>query len=151
MRQEQDLPCPLWIRIMSLVGSKRKLYMDTQWLFHRGRIWLMLREKMATHSSILAWRIPWTEELGGLQSTGRRVGHDWATSLSEEKNKTKNPGNKHSVFISLTTSTGIPCRVGLSSSSGPGIRQCWFCHILKLSLQEWSLFSKVGNRSVGGS
>ena len=37
---------------------------------------------MATHSSTLAWRIPWTEELGGLQSTGRRVGHDWATSLS---------------------------------------------------------------------
>ena len=27
---------------------------------------------MATHSSILAWRIPWTEELGGLQSTGRK-------------------------------------------------------------------------------
>ena len=27
---------------------------------------------MATHSSILAWRIPWTEELGGLQSTGRQ-------------------------------------------------------------------------------
>ena len=35
-----------------------------------------LEEEMATHSSILAWRIPWTEELGGLQSTGRRVGHD---------------------------------------------------------------------------
>jgi len=32
---------------------------------------------MATHSSILAWRIPWTEELGGLQFTGsQRVGHD---------------------------------------------------------------------------
>ena len=32
---------------------------------------------MATHSSILAWRIPWTEEAGGLQSTGsQRVGHD---------------------------------------------------------------------------
>ena len=31
----------------------------------------------ATHSSILAWRIPWTEEPGGLQSTGlQRVGHD---------------------------------------------------------------------------
>ena len=31
------------------------------------------REKeMATHSSILAWRIPWTEELGGLLSTGRK-------------------------------------------------------------------------------
>ena len=29
-----------------------------------------LEEGLATHSSILAWRIPWTEELGGLQSTG---------------------------------------------------------------------------------
>jgi len=29
-----------------------------------------LEEEMATHSSILAWRIPWTEELGGLQSMG---------------------------------------------------------------------------------
>ena len=36
-----------------------------------------LEEAMATHSSILAWRIPWTEEPGGLQSMGsQRVGHD---------------------------------------------------------------------------
>ena len=36
-----------------------------------------LEEGMATHSSILAWRIPWTEEPGGLQSIGsHRVGHD---------------------------------------------------------------------------
>ena len=36
---------------------------------------------MATQSSILAWRIPWTEEPGGLQSMGlQRVGHDWATN-----------------------------------------------------------------------
>ena len=36
-----------------------------------------LEEGMATHSSILAWRIPWTEELGRLQSMGlQRVGHD---------------------------------------------------------------------------
>ena len=35
-----------------------------------------LEEGMATHSSILAWRIPWTEEPGGLQSMGsQRVGH----------------------------------------------------------------------------
>ena len=34
-------------------------------------------ERMATHSSILAWKIPWTEEPGGLQSTGlQRVRHD---------------------------------------------------------------------------
>ena len=31
-----------------------------------------LEKEMATHSSILAWRISWTEELGGLQSTGRK-------------------------------------------------------------------------------
>ena len=38
---------------------------------------------MATHSSTLAWKIPWTEEPGRLRSMGsRRVGHDWATSLS---------------------------------------------------------------------
>ena len=36
-----------------------------------------LEEGMATHSSILAWRIPWTEEPGGLQSMGsQRVRHD---------------------------------------------------------------------------
>ena len=36
-----------------------------------------LEEGMATHSSILAWEIPWTEKPGGLQSTGSlRVGHD---------------------------------------------------------------------------
>ena len=42
-----------------------------------------LEKEMATHSSTLAWRIPWTEEPGRLQSTGsQRVRHDWATSLS---------------------------------------------------------------------
>ena len=36
-----------------------------------------LEDGIATHSSILAWRIPWTEEPGGLQSIGsQRVGHD---------------------------------------------------------------------------
>ena len=36
-----------------------------------------LEKGMATHSSILAWRIPWTEEAGGLQSIDlQRVGHD---------------------------------------------------------------------------
>ena len=42
-----------------------------------------LEKAMAPHSSTLAWKIPWTEEPGRLQSMGsRRVGHDWATSLS---------------------------------------------------------------------
>ena len=41
-----------------------------------------LEEGMATHSSILAWRIPWTEEPGGLPSTRlQKVGHDWVTNI----------------------------------------------------------------------
>ena len=43
----------------------------------------LLEKAMATDSSILAWKIPWMEEPGRLQSMGLlRVGHDWATSLS---------------------------------------------------------------------
>ena len=44
---------------------------------------LISEKAMAPHSSTLAWKIPWTEEPGGLQSMGSlRVRHDWATSLS---------------------------------------------------------------------
>ena len=40
-----------------------------------------LEKGMATHSSILAWRIPWTQKPGGLQSMGsQRAGHSWATN-----------------------------------------------------------------------
>ena len=42
-----------------------------------------LEKEMATHSSALAWKIPWMEEPSGLQSMGsQRDGHEWATSLS---------------------------------------------------------------------
>ena len=45
--------------------------------------WQQPEKARAPHSSALAWKIPWTEEPGGLQSMGSlRVGHDWATSLS---------------------------------------------------------------------
>ena len=43
----------------------------------------VMEKAMAPHSSTLAWKIPWTEEPGGLQSMGLlRVRHDWRTSLS---------------------------------------------------------------------
>ena len=48
-------------------------------------VWFMSSSEkaMAPHSSTLAWKIPWTEEPGRLQSMGsRRVRHNWATSLS---------------------------------------------------------------------
>ena len=55
---------------------KRLPTMQETWVHSLG--WEDLLEKeMATHSSILAWRIPWTEKPGRLQSMGsQRVGHD---------------------------------------------------------------------------
>ena len=54
--------------------------MQETWIWSLG--WDDPLEKgMAIHSSILTWRIPWTEEPGGLQSVGsQRVGHNWATN-----------------------------------------------------------------------
>ena len=47
-----------------------------------------MEKEMATHSYILAWEIPWTEEPGRLQSMeSQRVGHDWATNTFTLKNK----------------------------------------------------------------
>ena len=64
---------------------------------------------MATHSSIFALRIPWTEEPGRLQSMGsQRVGHDWVTSLllgqiqtlqKEEKKRVHISSNDYPVII----------------------------------------------------
>ena len=48
------------------------------------RWWNPLEKEMATHSSIFAWKIPWTEEPGGLQSIGsQRVGHDFAATSTK--------------------------------------------------------------------
>ena len=59
--QQQQHCCSMW-----------ELPLLVSWLFNWG-----------FHSSILAWKIPWTEESGRLQSMGSlRVGHDWATSFS---------------------------------------------------------------------
>ena len=56
------------------------------WIFFRQVLRLLSRlseKAMATHSSTLAWKIPWTEEPGRLQFMGsRRIKHGWGTSLS---------------------------------------------------------------------
>ena len=57
-----------------------------------------LDKEMATHSSILAWRIPWTEEPGRLQSMGlQKVGHDWVTNRRRQWQPTPVllPGKSH--------------------------------------------------------
>ena len=58
---------------------------------------------MATHSSTLAWKIPWMEEPGGLQSMeSRRIGHDWATSLSHFSLSCTGEGNGNPLQLFLS-------------------------------------------------
>ena len=74
---------PKFMSIASLMAQtvKHLPTMWETWVQSLGREDLLEKE-IATHSSMLAWKIPWMEEPGRLQSVGsQRVGHDWATSL----------------------------------------------------------------------
>ena len=67
----------------------------------------LLEKEMATHSIFLAWRIPWTEEPGGLQSMGlQRVGHNWATNIGlwafPVAQLVKNPPAMRETLVSLS-------------------------------------------------
>ena len=75
----------LSLGLTSLVAQMVKLLPTMQETQVRSLGWEDPVEKeMATHSSTLAWKIPWTEERGSLQSMGmQRVGHDWTTSLRD--------------------------------------------------------------------
>ena len=67
---------PQWLSGKESVSNKGGLE-DSSSISGSGR---SLEEGMVTHSNILAWRITWTEDFGGLQSMGsQRVGHDLAT------------------------------------------------------------------------
>ena len=86
----------------------------------RGLWWYeeVLKE-MATHSSILAWRIPWTEEPGRLQSLGsQRVGHNWATNTFFED----------------------------SSFSGVMEMKAWLCTFLRDWKVKWKGFARLWDR-----
>ena len=80
-----ELPRPTYTWIFSpasLVAQmvKNLPAMRETWVWSLG-LEDPLEKGMATHSSILAWRSPWTEEPGELQSMGsKRVGHDWVTN-----------------------------------------------------------------------
>ena len=68
-----------WCTAVHGVAKSRTGLSDFTFTFH----FHALEKEMATHSCTLAWKIPWTKEHGGLQSTGsQRVGQDRATSLS---------------------------------------------------------------------
>ena len=73
-----------WVAWASLVAQtvKRLSTMRKTWVRSLGQE-DPLEKEMAPHSSILAWKIPWMEEPGRLQSMGsQRVRHNWVTSLT---------------------------------------------------------------------
>ena len=100
-----------------------------------------LEEEMATHSSILAWEIPWTEETGRLQSMGsQRVRNDWATeSESKSRSVVSNSLGPHGLY-SPWNSPGQNTEVGSLSllqgifptqGSNPGFPHCrWILYQL---------------------
>ena len=68
--------CFLFLKIIYFYGDKASSVVQRMWV-HSPDLEDPLEEEMANHSSILAWKIPWIEELGGLQSVeSQRVGHD---------------------------------------------------------------------------
>ena len=72
------------VRISNTISSVHCIYNlgQIEYLFYQGNA-PILEKAVANHSSTLAWKIPWTEEPGGLQSMGSlEVGLDWVTSLS---------------------------------------------------------------------
>ena len=73
-----------WAAVRAVAKSRTRLRdLTFTFPFHA------LEKEMATHSSVLAWRIPWTETPSRLQSLGsQRVGHDWATSPSPSPSNT---------------------------------------------------------------
>ena len=69
------------LRNEKITPESLSLCSQIQWIYKKTT--MALEKAMAPYSSTLAWKIPWEEEPGGLQSMGSlRIGHDWATSLS---------------------------------------------------------------------
>ena len=131
--------------LISLVvqSVKRLLAMRDTWVRSLGRE-DPLEKEMAAHSSTLAWKIPWMEEPGGLQSVGlQRVGHNWATSLkrllsfrhsSVGKESTCNPGDPGSIpesGRSAREGTGYPLQyswaflVAQTVKNPPAMQETW--------------------------
>ena len=70
--------CPQWTSLVTQMVKNLLEMWETRMQFLGQED--PLERSMATHSSIFAWRIPWTEEPGRLQSRGsQRITHDWAT------------------------------------------------------------------------
>ena len=78
----------VWIILRTSLVAQMVKHLSTMWEIQVRSLGREdpLEKEMAIHSSTIAWKIPWTEELGRLKSMGsQRVWHDWATSHSHRK------------------------------------------------------------------
>ena len=102
----------------------------------------LLEKEMATRSSTLAWKIPWTEEPGGLQSMGsQRVVHDWATSLASLL-KISFPITATSMFINTSRSSweaNLPVPQTAENWEAPTTSSSYLDHQRNLSVARLTL------------
>ena len=104
----------------------------------------LLEKGMTTRSNILAWRSPWTEKPGVLQSMGHRVGHDWLTlSLSYGE-------CKHNFFHLLTKSPMIPVHLNENEQalrSKIDVPEIFSDILEKVRVGTWNFFINFSNYS----
>ena len=95
--QNSTFSLSLWCQVLRIVFLMVKHLPTMQETWVRSLSWEdSLEKEMATHFSTLAWKIPWTEECGRLQSMGsQRVRQDWTTFTSLQKDYTYALKNKY--------------------------------------------------------
>ena len=121
-----------WAAVHGVAGS-RKRPSDFTFTFHFDA----LEKEMATHSSILAWRIPGTGEPGGLPSMGsHRVGHDWSDLAAAA-------ARCLFLLISVLLLLQTGCLCFLVSLTGSSITDTSKFHILHLQTLERSCFNEL--------
>ena len=105
-----------------------------------------LEKEMATHSSTLAWRIPWTEEPGGLQSMeSQRVRHDWATEHAHnnvlgnllETDRDRKPKQTEGVLAFIETEHS-PETIYVCSCSNTKCKNLWSVYYFWVTILETS-------------
>ena len=131
--------------------------LPTMW---KTQVWSLgqedpLENEMATHSSTLAWKIPWTEKPGRLQSMGsQKVRHDWATSLLHRNGETdsgraqtehcvhQDPGERSSDPTETSPRLAREC----PGVTGGGVGQWWPAAgwgALSVAVPAWDLLKEV--------
>ena len=118
-------------------------FLDLKWIESRN---VNSEKAMATHSSTLAWKIPWMEEPGRLQSMGSLwVGHDWAISLFSFSCIGEGNGNPSSVLAWRIPGTGEPS--GLRSMGSHRVGHTWSDLAAAALLKLYSSLTEVVLRS----